>query len=85
MIKNKRVGIVRVAHQLVDEAPEIVHLLFSVFIPLRAEIMPQGWIEYVGLSDLFEEREEGFVTPIYDVQIEREETGGYKIAKVEKT
>lgn len=84
MIKSKRIGIVRVTVQLINDAPDIAHLLFTKFIPLRAEIMPQGWIEYIGVSELFDEREEGVNTPQYDFIIVRGEDGLCRIEKVEK-
>jgi hypothetical protein len=85
MIKNKRIGKVLIATDIIENKPEVIHLLFSKFIPLRAEMMwHEGHIEYIGISELFDEREEGCVTPQYDVIIDQDESGVYKISKVEK-
>lgn len=64
--------------------PEALHLVFSIFIPLKAEIRPEGWIEYEGICDHFEERGEGFLTPQYDFEMKREEDGRLIIDKIYK-
>lgn len=84
MIKSKKIGRVRIAVSLINDIPEAVQLVMSVFIPLKAEIYPQGWIEYIGICDQFEEREEGFITPQYDFVIACKEDGKYYIKEVTK-
>lgn len=84
MITSKKIGIIKVALQFINDIPEAVHLIFSVFIPLRAEVRPEGWIEYVGICEQFDEREEGFLTPQYDFELKREEDGNLVIDKVNR-
>ena len=84
MIKSKKIGRVKIPMNLINELPEAVQLVMSVFIPLKAEIYPQGWIEYIGICDQFEESQEGFVTPQYDFDIIRNEDGKYSIKEIVK-
>lgn len=84
MITSKKIGKVIITLQLINEIPEAVQLVMSVFIPLKAEIFPQGWIEYIGISEYFDERVDGFVTPQYDFDITRNENGTYSIKEVNK-
>lgn len=84
MIKSKRIGRVKIYLQLINDLPEAVQLVMSVFIPLKAEIFPEGWIEYIGICEGFEEREEGFVTPQYDFDIVTNENGTYSIKEIRK-
>lgn len=74
----------RVAVQLINERPEVVQLMMAVFIPLKAEIFPQGWVEYIGICEHFEEREEGFLTPQYDFVIMRNSDGTHSIKEIRK-
>lgn len=67
----------RVTLEIINRLPEVAYLLFSRFIPFKAEIMPEGWIEYIGICDEFEERREGFLTPQYDAIIKTGEDGKY--------
>lgn len=55
MIKSKKIGRVKIALQLINDLPEAVQLVMSVFIPLKAEIYPEGWVEYMGICDLFDD------------------------------
>lgn len=84
MINSKRIGRVKIQISLINEIPEAVRLVMSVFIPLKAEIFPQGWIEYIGICEQFEERKEGFVTPQYDFDIIRNEDGTHSIKQIYK-
>jgi hypothetical protein len=85
MLKNKRIGKVVIATDLIEGNPEIIHLLFSKFIPIRAEMMwHEGTIEYIGISELFDEREDGCVTPQYDFQIDNAEPDAKPIVKANK-
>lgn len=84
MIKSKKIGRVKIALQLINDLPEAVQLIMSVFIPLKAEIFPEGWIEYIGICEQFEERKEGFVTPQYDFTIEHDAEGKLFIKEVTK-
>lgn len=65
-IKSNKIGRVHISIEIINNCPDIVALVMGVFIPLRAEVMPQGWVEYIGICDRFEEREEGWATPQYD-------------------
>lgn len=84
MIRSKKIGKVKISLQLINEIPEAVQLVMSVFIPLKAEIFPEGWIEYIGICEQFKERADGFVTPQYDFDIVRNEDGKYVIKEVNK-
>lgn len=84
MINSKRIGKIRISLQLINDTPEAAHLVMSVFIPLKAEIFPEGWVEYIGICEQFEEREEGFVTPQYDFDIVRNEDGTHSIKQIYK-
>jgi hypothetical protein len=84
MFKSKKIGKIRVTLQIINDRPEVAQLLFSVFIPLHAVIMPEGWIEYIGICDLFEERQEGLMTPEYDFTIKTDSTGKMNISEVTK-
>jgi hypothetical protein len=84
MINSKRIGRVKISINLINDIPEAVQLVMSVFIPLKAEIFPQGWIEYIGICEQFDERDDGFITPQYDFDIVRNEDGKYSIKEVNK-
>lgn len=84
MITSKKIGKVKIAIQLINDIPEAVQLVMSVFIPLKAEIFPEGWIEYIGISEYFEDREEGFITPQYDFNIVNDQEKGLYIKEVIK-
>lgn len=83
MIKSNRIGKVKISIQLINDLPEAVQLVMSVFIPLKAEIFPEGWVEYIGICDQFEERVEGFVTPQYDFDIVQND-GKFSIKEITK-
>jgi hypothetical protein len=68
---------------MINELPEAVLLVMSVFIPLKAEIFPQGWVEYIGICDQFEERKEGFIIPQYDFDIVQSD-GKFSIKEIIK-
>ena len=86
MIKNRRIGKVKISTGLIEKSPEFVHLVFSKFIPVRAEmIWHMGHVEYIGVSDLFEEVKEGDFVPEYIFEITMiENNGGAVISKVTK-
>lgn len=84
MFKSKRIGKVKLSIQLIDDEPEAVRALFSFFVPLKAEILPEGCIEYTGISERFDEREPGFVTPYYDFLLTRTPEGKIVITDVTK-
>jgi len=86
MLKNRRIGKVTVSTGLIDNSPEVVKLMFSKFIPIRAEmIWHMGWVEYIGISDLFEEIKEGDAVPEYIFQCTTiEGDGGSIISGVTK-
>jgi hypothetical protein len=76
MLKNKRIGKVIISIDIIESRPEVVHLIFSRFIPLRAEMMwHEGHIEYIGVSDMFDEREEGERIPEYVFECTTTEAG----------
>ena len=86
MIRNKRIGKVKLTTDLIENKPELVHLMFSKFIPVRAEmIWHEGYIEYIGISDLFEERGEGESVPEYAFEITQiDNNGGAIVSGVTK-
>lgn len=84
MITSKRIGKVKISLQLINDIPEVAHLVMSVFLPLKAEIFPEGWVEYIGICEQFEERKEGFITPEYVFDIVRNEGGNYSIKEIVK-
>jgi hypothetical protein len=83
MIKSNRMGKVKISIQLINDLPEAVQLVMSVFIPLKADIFPEGWIEYIGICEQFEVRKEGFVTPQYDFDIVQND-GKFSIKEIIK-
>lgn len=84
MIKSKKIGKVKISIELINDMPEAVQLVMSVFIPLKAEIFPQGWIEYIGICEQFEERDEGFIIPQYDFEMKANESGELEISQIVK-
>lgn len=84
MITCKKIGKVKISIQLINDIPEAVQLVMSVFIPLKAEIFPEGWIEYIGICEQFDERADGFPTPQYDFDIVCKEDGSYAIKEIIK-
>lgn len=84
MIKSKRIGKVKITLEIINVFPDKVQLIMSVFIPLKAEIYPGGWIEYIGICDQFEEKEEGFMTPQYDFTVHYRENGKPYIKEITK-
>jgi hypothetical protein len=76
MQKNKRIGKVVISIDIIENRPEVVHLIFSRFIPFRAEMMwHEGQVEYIGVCDMFDEREEGAKTPEYVFECTTTATG----------
>lgn len=84
MITSKKIGKIRVALALINDQPEVVQLIMASFIPLKADIMPEGWIEYIGISEWFDERGEGYNTPIYTFTMKRNPDGKVYIIDVTK-
>lgn len=84
MIKSNKIGKVKISLQLINDQPEVVQLLLGSFIPLKADIMPEGWVEYIGISEWFENRGEGYVTPQYDFTLKTNPDGKTYILEVTK-
>lgn len=84
MIKSKKIGKVLVVLSLINDQPEVVSLIFASFIPLKADIMPQGWVEYIGISEWFDEKNEGDITPQYNFTMKRNPDGKCYITDVSK-
>lgn len=84
MIKSKKIGRVKISLEIINVFPDVAQMIMSVFIPLKAEIYPEGWIEYIGICDQFEEREEGFITPQYDFTVQYRENGKPFIKEITK-
>lgn len=70
-MKSKRIGKFSITRDLIDAAPEAVRrLVMSNVIVLRAELMAHmDAIEYIAISDEFEEVEPGMMPPDYVVTI----------------
>ena len=65
----KRHGKFRITTQLLRENPEAVQKVFAKCIPVRAELMLQGYVEYNAFSQYFDEIGDECEAPLYAVEI----------------
>ena len=77
-MKNRHFGKFEIDSKIISEDPDLIIDAFSIirFLPVRAEsLLSNSSIEYIGISERFEEVAMGTQIPEYKIIITRDERG----------
>jgi hypothetical protein len=86
-MNNRKLGRTRISCKMIDHEPERVAEVFALlkFVPVRAECLHYlNEIEYVAISERFENVPFGQIVPEYKLTISQDEDGRVNLVEVEQ-